>query len=170
MKKKQNNLPKPRILSVLMQIAYWCFFIILSLFLQFFISGIDVMVVGLLISLPERKFFQTAIMFCIFICIQEATGILTFGLLLLEYSLVVVAFFLGRIIFAVGTFSFVLLLSLFISVIHFILIQIFSAVQGLYVEQTVLLYNALIECVIVPIIWYPMYSLYKRCMERGNTI
>lgn len=170
MKKKQQKTTQSKTITFISQICYWCFFIIVALFLQFFIPAIDIMVVGLLISLPERNIVQTIILFCIFIILQEATGILTFGLLLLEYSLLIAVFFAGRVIFAVGSFSFVFLLSLFIASLYFILVQIFGAVQGMYIYPIPLMYTSIMQAFIIPLVWYPMQYLYGRCVKRGNTI
>lgn len=170
MKKQRKKAARPEAVSWVMQIGYWSFFIIVALFLQFFIEGIDAMIVGVFILLPERKFIHTAILFSIFIILQEATGVLTFGTLLFEYTLIIVAFFVGKMVFAVGTFSFVLMLSLFTAILHFILVQIFGAVQGIYAEPIQLIYGMIMQALITPLIWFPMYRLYRRCMKSGNTI
>ena len=170
MNKKQQKMNQTQAMSLLIQVVYWCFFIIVALFIQFFIPGVDIMLVGLLIIIPERKILQTILLFCIFIILQEATGILTFGLLLLEYSVLILSFFIGRTIFAVGTFSFVFLLSLFISFVYFVLIQIFGALQGIYVSPTSVMYDSILQALLVPLVWYPMQHLYGRYVRRGNTI
>ncbi len=146
---------------------WWGAYIIGALIIQHQIPGVDALVPGFLLSLQEKKFWQSFWLFVIFVLIQEGAGSLQFGSAVLWYGGQVAFFHVSQRFFVADNLLFVFILSIVLGVYHALLTLFMCAVQGLPVEYLPLLHESIIQTLLIPLIWgvaylsFPRTSLYS---------
>lgn len=136
-----------------LRLVWWTVFIAGAILLQKQIPGVDLLAPGFLLSLQERRPWQTLWLFLLFSMIQEGTGTMHFGSSLLWYGGQAVFFWAGQRFFVAENVFFVLLLALFLGAYHAVITVFMCAMQEIPVEYTALLHESIIQTLIIPLIW-----------------
>lgn len=143
-------------------LVWWAIFIVGAILLQQLIPGVDALAPGFLLSLQERKPWQTLWLFLLFSLVQEGTGSMHYGGSLLWYGGQALFFWIGQRFFVAENVVFVLLLALFIGAYHAVLTIFMCALQETPVEYMQLLHESLIQTLIIPLIWGLAYYYRPR--------
>lgn len=137
----------------LRNLFWWAAFFVVGICVQQQAPGVDVLVVGLLIALQERKIVQAVLVALGLICIQEGVGSLDFGSSVLWYLLVIGLFFTGRWLFETENWLFVLLLSVCLGAVHGGLFLLMARLQYVSVEMPLLLDECILQALLVAVVW-----------------
>lgn len=140
-------------MKTLQRILWWATFIAGALIVQQFIPGVDALMPGFLLSLQEKRFRQTCVLFVLFVLIQEGAGSLSFGSSLLWYGGQVWLFHFCQRFFVDDNILFVLMLSIGLGLYHGLLTWFMCAVQKIPLEFDMLLQGSLIQILLIPLIW-----------------
>lgn len=139
--------------KTIVRLLWWGTYIIGALILQQQIPGVDALAPGFLLSLQEKRPWQTAWLFLIFVLIQEGAGTMHFGGALLWYAGQAALFWVGQRFFMAENALFVLMLSVCLGAYHALLILFMCAVQEIPVEYMTLLRESIIQTLLIPLIW-----------------
>lgn len=126
-------------------LIWWLVFILCSVWAQHFISGSDILVVGLIISMQEDRPMQTVWLFCAFVLIQEGAGSLAFGASLFRYSAAVVLFRMGRWLFEPRNVIFMFFLGLALGVLNYFLLDLMATLQNIEIGLDRLSMESLVQ-------------------------
>jgi hypothetical protein len=137
----------------LLRPLWWTSYIIAALILQQQIPGVDALAPGLIISLQEKKKWQSLWLFLIFVLIQEGTGSLGFGGALLWYAGQIALFSLTEKFFMANSLFFVVMLSAGLGVLRCLITWFMCLVQKLPMEYMFLIQESLIQAACIPLIW-----------------
>lgn len=148
--------------SPLFRLIWWAVFITGALLVQQRIPGVDALAPGFLLSLQERRPWQTLWLFLLFSLIQEGTGTMFFGSSLLWYGGQAIFFWIGQRFFVADNVVFVLLLALFLGAYHALLTLFMCAMQEIPVEYTTLIHESIIQTLLIPLIWGLAYFYRPR--------
>ena len=148
-------------------ILWWATYIAGALMVQQSIPGVDALVPGFLLSLQEKKHWQSFWLFCIFVLIQEGSGSLTFGSAILWYGGQVLLFRVSQRVFVAENILFVLMLSASLGAYHFLLTWLMCSVQKLPLEYALLVRESLLQSVIIPVIWGLAYFSRPKAAIKG---
>ncbi len=132
---------------------WWLFFLPISIFLQAGLPTVDVLLIGLIITMQEHRYKDLAWLLPILIFIQEGIGSREFGGAILWYCIVILLFIIGRWLFEVQNTLFVLILSACLGVAHFILVYLLAPLQDLHVNMDQLIYENIVQTIFTPIAW-----------------
>ncbi len=149
---------------------WWMLFISASILLQAAIPALDVLVIGLVLVLQERRYKDLLWLLPVLILVQEGMGSRAFGGMILWYFLVIVLFAVGRWLFEVQNILFVLLMSIFMGGMHFVLVYLLAPLQDMYVNVEALAYESAIQAVFVPLAWLITAWTRKWTYTHGDTI
>ena len=133
--------------------VWWCVFFIVGISLQGLWPGIDVLVVGLLLSLQEKSRIQRLWVFLVLLLVQEGAGTLDFGSSILWYGSVVGIFYLGRWLFETENFLFMFLLSACLGASHFGVVRLMCSLQYIPVNVPALLDECVLQALFIPFAW-----------------
>lgn len=134
-------------------ILWWVAFIALSVCVQAALPGLDMLVVGLILSLQERKPLQTLWLLPCLIVIQEGLGTLSFGASILWFVAVIALFYMGHWLFEVENILFMVLFSACIGLARFGIVYMMSSLQYLPLDLVSLLDESILQALFVPIAW-----------------
>lgn len=134
-------------------LVWWGAFIIVSVYLQSLMPGIDVLVIGLLLALQEKSLGQLVWVSLVLMFIQEGAGTLDFGATLLWYLSVVFIFFMGRWLFETENFLFMFLLSACLGAGHYVVVRLFCSLQYIPVNVPALLDESVLQALFIPFAW-----------------
>ncbi len=154
-------------MSVL-NIGWWAIFLSLGLLVQNWLPGTDILLIGLIIALQERKKAQTFWLFICVILLQEGTGTLAFGSSLLSYTMVILIFYLGRALLEQENILFVLLVSASAGAGHYVFTQAMAAFQGLTLPHSRLLMESLIQMLLLPPLWFFAVALRDKMVPHAQ--
>jgi len=140
-------------MTTALRILWWAAYIAGALIVQQSIPGIDALVPGFLLALQEKKTWQSAWLFCIFVLIQEGTGSLTFGSAALWYGGQVWLFHVSQRFFVADSIPFVFMLSAILGAYHFLLTWLMCSVQTLPLNFALLARESILQAAIIPLIW-----------------
>lgn len=141
--------------------AWWTIYIIIAIILQKFVHGVDFLLPGLIVALQERKIVQFLVVIVSFILIQEGTGTMPFGNIFLWYFVVIIFFYAWQWFFEVESFIFILLLSIALSISHYLIISILSDIQDIYINSRELQDECVYQVFITPLMWHLANYLRK---------
>lgn len=150
-----------------LRILWWALYIAGALIVQQNIPGVDALVPGFLLSLQERRHWQTFWLFILFVLIQEGAGSLSFGSSLLWYSGQIVLYRLSQRLFVADNILFVLMIAVSLGAYHGALVWFMSAVQKVPVEYAVILQESILQAVIIPVIWGLAYFTRPKTPARS---
>jgi len=150
-----------------LRILWWATYIAGALIVQQAVPGVDALVPGFLLSLQERKNWQSFWLFCIFVLIQEGSGSLTFGSAVLWYGGQVYLFRLSQRFFVAENIVFVFMLSASLGAYHFLLTWLMCSVQDLPLEFELLVRESLLQAAIIPLIWGLAYFTRPKAAFSG---
>lgn len=132
---------------------WWVTFFILSILVQRALPGIDMFVIGLLISLQERNPLQILWVLVTIVFIQEGCGTLDFGVSILWYSCVIGLYVIGCWLFETKNLLFVFLLSMGIGLTKFFVITLMSHLQNLPDNSSLLADECILQSLFIPFSW-----------------
>lgn len=139
--------------SGLLRLLWWAAYISVALLVQHLIPGVDALAPGLLISLQERRPWQTLWLFLLFSIMQEGAGTMHFGSSVLWYGGLALFYWVGQRFFVADNIVFVLLLALFLGAYHGLLTLFMCAMQEIPVEHALLLHESIIQTLLIPLLW-----------------
>ena len=151
----------------LLRPLWWATYIAGALIIQQTITGVDALVPGFLLSLQERKPWQSFWLFVLFLLIQEGAGSLIFGGAVLWYGGQVALFRLSQRFFVADNLLFVFMLSVSLGVYHGALEWFMCAVQQIPMDYAVLVSESLIQALIIPVIWGLAYFTRPKTALNG---
>ena len=140
-------------MKTLSLILWWPVYIVAALVIQQQIPGVDALAPGFLISLQEKKKWQTAWLFLVFVLIQEGSGSLAFGSSLLWYGGQIALFLLAERLFVADNLLFVIMLSAGLGAYHGLVIWFMCMVQEAPLEYVFLLQECVLQAILTPLIW-----------------
>ncbi len=133
---------------------WWAFFFPIAIMIQAHVPSLDVLLIGLILVLQERRYKDLFWLLPMLILVQEGIGSRAFGGMILWYFSVVVIFILGRWLFEVQNVLFVLLMAILLGGTHFALVYLLAPLQDLHVDIHQLVHENLIQAAFVPIAWW----------------
>lgn len=148
--------------------AWWATYIMGALILQRQIPGVDALAPGFLLSLQERKNWQSFWLFLLFVLIQEGVGSPGFGAGILWYGGQIVLFRLSQRLFVSENILFVLLLSTVLGAYHAVLTLFMCAVQKVAVNPAILARESVLQAMILPAIWGLAYLSRPKALLQGK--
>lgn len=140
---------------------WWFVFFIVAIIAQSILSGIDFLLVGVIIALQERKIGQLIWVILAAILLQEGMGTLPFGSALLWYVSAIVVFYGGRALFEAENFIFIFLVSALLGILHYFFIFFMVSLHDLPINNTRLLWECAIQIMIIPPLWRLAYFLRR---------
>ena len=147
-------------------IAWWCVFFLLGVYAQSILSGIDFLLIGVIIALQERRPAQLAWVILVAILLQEGVGTLPFGSALLFYTFAIIVFYGGRALFEAENFFFIFLVSALLGLLHFIFTYAIADLHDLTINVNRLGVESVIQALIIPPLWRLAY--FFRGKERAH--
>lgn len=94
--------------------------------------------------------------------IQEGTGGLAFGSMILFYLGLIAFFYFGGIFLEVSNILFTMLLFFYLTVFQALIISVMAFLQGLVLSGQYSLKGFLIQAGIYFIVWFVTYNLFKK--------
>jgi hypothetical protein len=147
-------------------ICWWACFIALAVCVQAMASGLDVLVVGLIILLQERDYKDMLWLLPLFILLQEGMGTRPFGAAVVWYAATVVVFMLGRWLFEVGNFIFVFLLSACLGCAYYGVAWLMAPLQNLAFNVQDTLDKSLVQAIFMPFAWQAIVAVRKKTVKE----
>lgn len=138
-------------------ILWWLLFFPVALTMQMMLPGLDALVIGLILTLQERRNKDLLWLLPVIILLQEGMGAREFGGMVLWYASVIASFVLGRWLFEVENFLFVFLLSTCMGASRFALIYVLAPLQDLQVNLQATLDESVIQALFIPVAWRLAY-------------
>ncbi len=142
--------------------VYWLVFTSAAVWAQFFLRGVDILAVGLMVSLQEEDFGRTFWLGLVWVFMQEGMGNLAFGPVGLLYACFGGVYFLGRWLFSPKSLIFVCLLGLVLAGLRLALVLIMAALGDLVVVVPTLVDEALVQAGVFPVAWLLASACYAR--------
>lgn len=134
-------------------IAWWVAFFLLGILAQSILSGIDFLLIGVIIALQERRPVQLTWVILVAILLQEGVGTLPFGSALLFYTFAVIVFYGGRALFEAENFIFIFLVSSLMGLLHFVFTFAIADLHNLQINLTRLGVESVIQALMIPPLW-----------------
>ncbi len=134
-------------------LTWWLGFFYVGICLQNALPGLDVLVIGLLIALQERRWLQLAWVLPALVLVQEGGGTLDFGASVLWYAAVIALFFVGHWLFAVENLLFMFLLSAFMGIAHLGVVHLMAALQSAPLDSAILLDESILQALFIVFAW-----------------
>ncbi|MDL2306793.1 hypothetical protein LJC48_02005 [Desulfovibrio sp. OttesenSCG-928-C06] len=134
-------------------LVWWIVYIVVAVWLQKFIPGLDALVPGLIVCLQEKNRQQTFLFLLFCVVLQEGTGTLPFGASIIWYGFVFTCFYAGGWFFMAGNQGFVFLLSVALAAGRGLLFIGMSELQQLPLDTQVVVPQCLAQVFFTPIIW-----------------
>lgn len=147
-------------------ILWWLGFTFLAIWFQHWVSGVDVLIIGLIASLQEENRLQTFWLTLLWTLLLEGTGSLAFGSGLFWYLAAVLLYSLGRWLFEAENLLFILLLGLCLGAWHFGLVTLMSVLEDIVIDHNRLLMESVLQGLIIPPGWYLVHVLRTRLLRR----
>ncbi len=142
-------------------ILWWLLFSPLAILGQTIFSGIDMLVIGLILTLQENRYKDLLWLLPLLVLFQEGVGSREFGAMVLWYFMVIVLFMIGRWLFEVQNLLFILLLFCSLGIAHFVLVYTMAPLQDLAININQLIDESLLQAVLLPPLW-KLTSLTRR--------
>jgi hypothetical protein len=139
-----------------------------AIVIQALFPGLDVFVAGLLILLQERDYKNMLWLMPLFILLQEGMGTRLFGGSVLLYMTTAVFFRLGRWLFEVENFFFVVLLSAALIAPYYALDWLMAPLQNLTFSTGSTLDKCLFQALFLPFAWR-VFTLTRRWTKSDES-
>lgn len=141
------------------QIFLWLLFVFFAIAIQTWLTGLDALVVGLIILLQERDYKTLLWVLPLFILIQEGMGTRIFGTAIILYVVTFMLFHIGRWLFEVENFVFIFLLSSCIGIAYFGIYWLMAPLQEITFLTGEMLDICLIQALYIPLAWKVLVML-----------
>ncbi len=142
--------------------TWWILFFICGIWAQFFVPGVDFLIVGIMLALQEGRLAQTVWVTLAVVLLQEGLGSLAFGSSLLWYAMAIGLFKLGQWLFQARNLVFMGLMGLALGLWHFILTDMMAYLQAFAVERERLVFESLLQGLLFPVAWVVAAELRPR--------
>lgn len=134
-------------------VIWWLLFIFCGIWAQSFLRGVDVLMVGLVVSLQEDRLPQTLWLLGALVLIQEGAGSLTFGSSLLWYAMLIALYAMGRWLFQARNLLFMVLLGAGMGLWHYLLVVLMTPLQEYQVALDRLFFESFLQALVFPLAW-----------------
>lgn len=141
---------------------WWLACTVAGIWLQKFFPGIDFLAPALIVCLQLDKLRTALVLGLVWTLIQEGTGSLAFGGSILWYAGLCLVFFQTRVYLATESPFFILILSLFAGLWHFVVIFLLSSLQDLRADTQLLMLQWLQTAILFPVIWAVVFMAFTR--------
>ena len=135
-------------------LLWWGAYIVVALWLQKLLPGLDALVPALIICLQDENKQQTAVFLFICIMIQEGAGTLPFGGSIVWYSSAIAAYYIGGRFFMGGNFMFIVVLSIAMGASRALIFAGMGLLQPLPLDYQVMHRSYILQILLTPLIWY----------------
>lgn len=142
--------------------VWWAVFFVCGIWAQYFVPGVDFLIVGIMLALQEGRLPQTIWVIVVVILAQEGLGSLAFGSSLLWYAAAIGLFRLGRWLFQARNLVFMGLMGLALGLWHFMLTDMMASLQSFAVERDRLMFESLLQGLFFPVAWVVASELRPR--------
>ena len=143
------------------RLGFWVLFTLSGLWLQSFLPGVDFLAPGLVLSLQEERPRTTVVLGGLWLLLQEGTGSLAFGTVVLWYGVLAGLFFFGHWLFEAKNFLFMVILGLCLGLLHFVLMQVMAQLQDWRVAPGRVLMEGVLQAVVFPVQWGLIYIIHN---------
>lgn len=150
--------------------TFWVLFTLGGLWLQSFMPGVDFLAPGLILSLQEDRVRASVILGLLWLMIQEGTGSLAFGTVVLWYGVLAALFFFGHWLFEAKNFLFMIILGGCLGVLHFGLMNVMTQLQDWQVLPGRVFLESLVQAVVFPVEWGLIYIIYNHLPHNGQDV
>lgn len=151
-------------------ILWWTLFIVCGIWAQYFLRGVDLLMVGLVVSLQEDQLPQTFWLLGIFVLVQEGVGSLAFGSSLLWYAMLLALYTTGRWLFQARNIFFMVLLGAAMGLWHYLLVNIMASLQEYSVAHDRLFFESLVQALVFPVAWAIVSELRGKRERDGLSL
>lgn len=152
------------------RIAFWSLFTLGGVWLQSFMPGVDFLAPGLILSLQEEKVRATLGMAVLWMLVQEGTGSLAFGTVILWYGVLAALFFFGHWLFEAKNFVFMVILGACLGVLHFGLMHVMTYLQEWRMQPGRVLLESVIQAVVFPVEWGLIFITYSHLPNDAKDV
>ena len=139
---------------------WWIGYAILAIMAQIIIPGVDFFLPGFIVAMQERKAKQFAWVALSFLILQEGMGTMAFGAVFLWYLTIIIFYIAGQWLFEVESLSFILLLSVVLSITHYMVIVSLAGLQGMQINLQSLIDESVYQAFVTPFLWH--FAHYTR--------
>ncbi len=146
---------------------WWLCFTVVGVWAQHFTPGVDFLVVGLVLSLQERRWAQTAWLCVFWLLLQEGAGSLAFGAGILWCAAAILIFMLGQWLFETRNIFFIILVGAWLGCCHYILVMTMAVLQDYDIAREALARESLVQALVIPPGWYLAHKLRFRGEADG---
>ncbi len=150
-------------------VIWWFCFIPLAIFSQVYFPAVDALLIGLILTLQERRYKDLLWLFPLLVLLQEGMGSREFGGMVLWYFAVIILVLVGRWLFEVQNILFVFLISSCLGVANFILVYMLAPLQDLQVDLEQLSRDSVIQAVFIPLAWLLAHWTRRWTHHADNT-
>ncbi len=133
-----------------------------AIWAQFFLPSMDMFSPALLVLLQSGLFKAAIWAGLAWMLIQEGTGTLAFGTMILFYLGFAVFYFTGGMFFEVSNYLFTFLLFLFLSAYRAVLVSVMATLQDMKVTEHYSPEGILIQALILFSVWMITFNLFKK--------
>lgn len=148
-------------------ILWWVSYVILAIILQAFIPGVDFLLPGLIVALQEHKIKQFIWVALSFLILQEGMGTMAFGAVFLWYIIIIMLYIAGQWLFEVENILFILLISVALSVSHYLVIVALAGLQNMHINIQSLIDESVYQAFVTPFLWCVAYYT-RRGLRDAN--
>jgi len=152
------------------RLTFWSLFTLAGLWMQSFMPGVDFLAPGLILSLQEEKPRATVVLGLIWLLLQEGSGSLAFGTVVLWYGVLTALFFFGHWLFEAKNFLFMIILGACLGVLHFGLMNVMTQLQDWRVQPGRVLLESVVQAVVFPVQWGLAYIIYNHLPHNGQDV
>lgn len=150
--------------------GFWVVFTVSGLWLQSFMPGVDLLAPGLVLSLQEERVRTSILLGLVWLLIQEGTGSLAFGTVLLWYGMLAALFYFGHWLFEAKNFLFMVIIGIALGALHVVLMDIMGQLQNWRIFMGRTFTEGVIQAVVFPVEWGLLYIIFNRLPHNGQII
>jgi len=145
--------------SAFKNFLWWSYFTVAAIWIQVWIPGVDILIIGLFVSLYEERPTQTLWLALIWLLVQEGTSGLAFGSGILWYAALFAMYAVGRWLFQVKNVFFIGLCGALMGIWHYILVVMMASLQDYATARDSLFVESALQALMFPVVWYIVYKL-----------
>ncbi len=140
-------------------VVWWLCFAVFAIWMQSWLPGIDLLIVGVVICLEEGNPAQIAWVTGLCLLIQEGSGTLAFGFSILWYGSLIALFLMGRWLFQAQNFLFISLLGACLGLLRYVLLLMMATLQDFQLSESLVFTESVLQAAIFPLVWALAYGL-----------
>ncbi len=152
-----------------LNLLWWFGYLIVGLWLQLKLPGLDALLPGFLVALQEKRWQQTTWFLLVCLLIQEGTGTLSFGSSVLWYGGVILLFHIGVWFFVTNSLFFIVLLSGGIGVLYAVLQYALGSLQNMTLPLERIIEQAFAQAMLIPPLWGIAYLTRKKAIRHAES-